>query len=212
MTREHYRDRRRQALLNAARGIASHLDGWSLHEPSEEWGGCMLVLEGPSAQTLQVIWCNGRERGEVRGVFPKLPGGRDVYVRHEDEKRCRIGVSLTRPPEALARDIQRRLLPAYSQVFERVSRQVQQAYTSHDAAERLLAELVDIGGKRPQSDNQRRIHEVFFRDLPGSARVTGPTEDRPDGSVHLHLNLPGPVALEVLRLVAEQVSEPPVST
>ena len=212
MTRDHYHDRRKRTLLNAARGIASRLDGWSLREPSEDWGGCMLVLAGPSAQTLELIWCNGRERAEVRGVFPKLPGGRDAYVRHEDEKRSRIGVSLTRPPEALARDIQRRLLPAYRQVFERVSRQVQQAHASHEDAESLLAELVTICGKKPQTDSQRRRHEIVFRDITGSAQVTGSTESRPEGSVYLRLDLPGPVAVEVLRLVAEQAPEQALST
>jgi len=211
MTQDHYHDRRRQALFNAARGIASHLDGWTLRAPSEDWGGCMLVLEGPSAQGLQVIWCNGRKRGEIRGVFPKLPCGTRVYVRHEDEKRCRIGVSLTRPPEALARDIQRRLLPAYDDVFATVSRQVEQAHASHEAAETLLARLVTICGKKPQTDSQRRRHEIVFRDIAGSAQVTGPTESRPEGSVYLRLDLPGPVAAEVLRLVAEKVSEPALS-
>lgn len=207
MTRDLYHDRRKRALLNAARGIASRLDGWSLREPSEDWGGCMLVLEGPSAQALQVIWCNGHKRGQIRGVFPKLPGGQQIYVRYEDEKRCRVGVSLTRPPEALARDIQRRLLPAYEEVFERVSRQVEKAHASHESAESLLAELVTVCGKKPQTDAQRRRHEINFRDIRGSAQVTGPTESRPEGSVYLRLDLPGPVAVEVLRLVAEQAPE-----
>lgn len=212
MTQDHYHDRRKRVLLNAARGIASRLDGWSVREPPEDWGGCMLVLEGPSAQALQVIWCNGRERGEIRGVFPKLPGGRDVYVRHEDEKRCRIGVSLTRPPEALARDIQRRLLPAYEEVFETVSRQVEQAHASHEAAETLLAELVSICGKKPQTDSQRRRHEIVFRDITGSAQMTGPTDSRPEGSVYLRLDLPGPVAVEILRLLAGPAPESALST
>jgi hypothetical protein len=207
MTRDEYNDRRKRALLNAAQGIAAKLDGWSLRQPSEDWGGCLIVLHGPGGQTLDIFWQAGRKRGEIRGGFPKLPGDRRPFVRHEDEKRCRIGLNLTRPPEALAREIKRRLLPAYDEVFATVSRQVEKAYASHRGAEDLLGELVGICPKQPQTDYQRHSHEAVFRDIQGSARVTGPTESRPDGTVHLRLDLPGSVALEVLHLVAEQVSD-----
>jgi hypothetical protein len=207
MTRDQYNDRRKRALVNAGRGIAAHIDGWSLRPPSEDWGGCLVILDGPGGQALEIFWQAGRKRGEIRGGFPSLPGDRRPYLRHEDEKRCRIGLNLTRPPEALAREIERRLLPAYEKAFATVSRQVEDAHASHRGAEDLLGELVGICPKRPQTDYQRHTHEAVFRDIQGSARVTGPTESRPDGTVHLRLELPGSVAVEVLRLVAEQVSD-----
>jgi len=203
-----HHDRRTRTLLRAARGIAAQLDGWSFREPDRDWGGWVAILEGPDGQGLRLLWAPGRKRGQVEGVFPKLPCGNPAYIRHENQKRCRIGVDFTRPPADLARDITRRLLPAYEEVFEEVRLRTEEAQARHEGAEGLLSELTGISPNRPQTDAQRRRHEVTFRDLPGSARVTGPTESRPEGSVHLRLELPGPVAVEVLRLVAEQASEP----
>lgn len=207
MTRDDYNHRRKRALVNAAQGIAAHLDGWTFREPPEDWDGWTAVLEGPSGMALHLHWSCRNEPDTIQGVFPSLPGGRDPYLTQEDKERCRIGATLTRPPKALARDIERRLLPGYSDVFERVSPQVEEAHESHQWAENLLEDLVDLGGAKPQTDSQRRRHEVTFRNLSGSAHIIEPCLSRPQGAVQLRLELPAPVAVELLRFLVEQHPE-----
>lgn len=208
MTRDDYTDRRKRALLSTGRGIADHLDGWSFREPPEDWEGWMVVLEGPSGMALHLLWSSRNQPGTIEGAFPKLPGDKDPYLTQEDKQRCRIGATLTRPPAVLARDIERRLLPCYSEVFERVSPQVEEAHESHQWAESLLEDLIDIGGAKPRTDSQRHFHEVSFRNLSGSAHIIEPCQSRPQGSVQLRLELPGRFAVRVLRFIAEHHPEP----
>jgi len=207
MTRDDYTELRKRALLNTARGIADHLDGWSFRQLPEDWAGYTAILEGPSGMVLEIRWSSRTEPGSIVGAFPKMPDGKDPYLTQEDKKRCRIGATLTRPPHVLARDIERRLLPAYTEIFERVSPQVKEAHESHRWAESLLEEIVSICGAKPRTDTQRDFHEVTFRNLSGSARIIEPCLSRPEGAVQLRLELPEPLAVEVLRSVVERYPE-----
>lgn len=207
MTRDDCTDRRKRALLNAGRGIADHLDGWSFREPPEDWDGWTAVLEGPHGMGLEIRRSSRNEPGTIEGVFPKLPGDKDPYLTQEDKERCRIGATLTRPPHVLARDIERRLLPDYAQIFARVSPQVKEAHKSHRWAESLLEEIVSICGSKPRTDSQRHFHEVTFRNLSGSARIIEPCQSRPQGAVQLRLEVPGRFAVKALRFLAEHHPE-----
>lgn len=207
MTRDERVPLRKRVLLNTARGIADHLDDWSFRQPPEDWDGWTAVLEGPYGMALHLRWSSRNEPGTIEGAFPKLPGERDPHLTQEDKNRCRIGATLTRPPQVLARDIERRLLPAYKEVFARVSPQVEEAHESHQWAEGLIEEIVSICGSKPRTDSQRHFHEVTFRNPSGSAHIIEPCLSRPQGAVQLRLELPERLALEVLRFVAEQHPE-----
>ncbi len=74
----------------------------------------------PSAELSAFCHPPGHDRIEWTGVFPKDSSGA-VYV---PSKQVRISVATTRQPEAIARDLERRLLtwyrPALAQALERV--------------------------------------------------------------------------------------------
>ena len=207
MTRDELIELRKRALLNAGRGIAEHLDGWSFREPDHDWEGWRVALDGPSGLALHLIWGSRNEPGTIQGVLPKYPDGKDPYLTQEDRQRCRIGATLTRPPHVLARDIERRLLPGYREVFQSVSPHVEKAHESHMWAESLLEDLIALAGAKPRTDTQRDFHEVTFRNLSGSARIIEPCLSRPEGAVQLRLELPEPLAVKVLRFVVERHPE-----
>lgn len=196
-----------QALEAAARGIASHLDGWSYEEPTDERTARIAYLHGPSGQKLVIIWPHGDKRAEIRGELPKTAQGRRPFVSEEDLKRCVIGCNLRRSPKALARDIARRLLPAYGEVFEATREAAESTDAYHRVADELLEELAAIFDTRPRrrTDPRTPDHRLLLPDGLGSIETHGPANSQPAGA-HLSLRLPGPLAREVLRLVRRRIS------
>lgn len=114
---------RNQAIASA---VADHLpEDWN-HTPSpSHWAG---IIDGPEGMRLVL----GRDR--VSGLLPELHG---CHVQDEASKRCRIGVTLTREPQAIAREITRRLLPGYMEVYRDIAAQVNEHHTAKERAEAL---------------------------------------------------------------------------
>lgn len=201
MCQERFETERRRAFLITVRGIASHLGGWSFVEPDEDWGGRLLTLEGPRGQSLELVWVPG-DKGRVEGVIPKCPNKAPTHVRSQEGKLLTIGVSFTRPPDKLARDIERRLLPGYGQVFERIKGEIEQVEARDKQARGILGDLTSACRCLPQTDRQRLRHEVTLADELGTVEIASPADGRPP-FVYLRLALPDTVAGRVLGLVAE---------
>ena len=201
MCQERFETERRRAFLITARGIASHLGGWSFVEPGEDWGGRLVTLEGPEGKRLEFIWVPG-DKGRVEGVVPSYPNGNRAPVRSEEQKLLTIGVSFTRPPDKLARDIEKRLLPGYGKVFERIRGELEQIEARDKQAREVLDDLASVCRFLPQTDRQRLRHEATLADELGTVEIASPTDGRPP-FVYLRLALPDPVASRVLELVAE---------
>lgn len=201
MSQQHLDTERRRAFLDTARAIASHLEGWSLRPPKEDWGGAVLTLEGPEGKSLQLIWFSG-QKSCVEGVVPDLPCGTRAHVRSEERKNLTIGVSFKRPPADLARDIERRLLPGYSEVFERIRRQVESVQAQDQEARELLDQLTAVCRCLPQTVSQRMRHQATLSDDLGSIELTRASDTRP-AFIYLRLALPHAVAIDVLHLVGE---------
>ena len=89
----------------------SNSDNWAVNE---NWQGFGVALDGKDGARLVIHTAfNNDDRLIILGYFPG----------HEDHLPCErpktdITVGRKRPPKAIAKDIERRLLPAYYQVLE----------------------------------------------------------------------------------------------
>lgn len=98
----------RDQLRDLVRQVAAYL-------PSNWTPGDHNNLEGPHG--MELLISNGRhnQRGEILGVLPEVP-----YLgplTDEEERKTRIGLTLTRPARTIAREIMNRLLPDYEPLF-----------------------------------------------------------------------------------------------
>lgn len=127
-----------EELQRLANEVSQHLAGsWSPHDTYP-------AINGPDGMGL--LLANGRPRGRVEGLLPSVPN-HCFPLSEEQHQQASIGVNLTRSPEAIARDITRRLLPQYKALFREVA-EAKQEYERQQAdreslaaqAEQILAE------------------------------------------------------------------------
>ena len=89
----------------------SNSDNWAVNE---NWQGFGVALDGKDGACLLIHQAfNTNERIVISGCFP----GCENFLPYERPKTD-ITVGRKRPPKAIAKDIERRLLPAYYQVLE----------------------------------------------------------------------------------------------
>lgn len=119
-----------EELLRLTNELSQHLpEGWSPHDTHP-------AINGPDGMCL--LLANGRPRGRVEGLLPSVPN-HCFSLSEEQHRQASIGVNLTRSPEAIARDITRRLLPQYEPLFRDVA-EARQEYEQQQADRQDLAD------------------------------------------------------------------------
>lgn len=178
--------------------VAEHLDGWSV-DPSWDTMHNARLVNGDGAIYLALATASGKTWGDnkthVRATVSYPDGVRDVYPRPEYPT---AKIKRDRGPDVIAREITRRVLPAYLGELERV----QAAILKHREAEsRQVVALARLVAALPGS--------TLFRD--GEARtphseVTGYGDIRVWAGgerADLHLrNLPVRLAEQILGTIA----------
>ncbi len=123
-------------LARLARAVASHLDGFTARTVDDF--GCRARLDHPDGRSLYLHrqYKDGG-RVEIAGVYPHS----DYYFRTGEH--VSITVAIARGPAVIAREITRRLLPAYTDVLGKVqahiAKQADDQANRARAAERLAA-------------------------------------------------------------------------
>src|SRR5215216_4448243 len=97
---------------------------WQADCPEDDWRGYIRRRDDRHFALFLGRPRNGKL--EIHGVFQRGPDGIGDGLGYR-EKRAGIHVSCARPSEHVARDIQRRLLPAYQEQYQRNKAYVQQA-------------------------------------------------------------------------------------
>ncbi len=172
-----------------ARQVAAHLDGFTaVHR---DHNAC---LRGPDGQELWLhpMW-NHPGRVEIGGHYPPC----DETYRLPSHK---ITVAVARGPQTIAKEITRRLLPAYQHDLKIAHDRIAQTARDHQQRTRHAAALrATIGGCRI-SDDQRETMIVWYEHGSGggSIRLHG------DGSsAAIELHAAGP---ELTRRIADAVA------
>ena len=125
--------------MNAlAREIAEHLPGWKA-EPSD--GGWLAYLTHADGPRIALRHDHGRVK--AMGTWPVATNGQHFYpYKDSADISCAAG----RGPEAIAKDITRRLLPGYLRLWQEQDRKRQEAERSDKEAQSLVRRLEDLFG------------------------------------------------------------------
>lgn len=134
----------REILRQSAAFIAEALgDGWRVDTVSDY--GWQTAIFGPADEVLHLSKADRTihfSRLAISGGYNHLADKYDQYPRNLDH--VKITVSRDRGPEAIAREISRRLLPKYREEIERVKASVasdRAATSAREAAEGCIAEI-----------------------------------------------------------------------
>jgi hypothetical protein len=120
-----------------ARLIACNLEGWTWEEPKNEADrNYRQLLAGPDGARLQLRCDKYSGRIAVHGEYPREGG--TIYPWSDKERPNAITVSAQREPLAIAKDIERRYLPAYLAAYRKGMELLNKA-RAHDQAKKDLA-------------------------------------------------------------------------
>lgn len=125
----------RQEQHDYAAEIAGHMKGWEYDaEGSRGYDGELMPgvrLAGPGGRALSIFFDDRKKRLTAKGSWPKDDGryrsAHDYRAIEYGQNEPSISASMTRPAQAVARDIERRLLPDFEKVWRKV-----QEYISYE--------------------------------------------------------------------------------
>jgi len=180
-----------QALIRLADDVARHLDGFTRDPAWPTWGVALRHADG-RALHLAWVWGSHESRVEVGGGYPDGVG----------YKRFEITVAVSRGAQAIAREIERRLLPPYVAELQRVLAKLavlrDEAAAVRCVAERIAGHLPD--GRVSGGEGTKTTAQVYWAG-GGEFRTHDPA------TVLIEwLHVPAAVAVEIARLIGEAYS------
>jgi len=156
-----------------ARAVASHLDGFTARAVDDF--GYTLRLDHPDGRGLYLHRRhNDGGRVEIVGAYPHS----DYHFR--DGEHPSITVAIARGPTVIAREITRRLLPAYTEVLGKVHAHIAKQTADHANRTRIAERLVALIPGASIHDDGRHATTVRWY-----------TADEPIGYGHIDLSAAG---------------------
>jgi hypothetical protein len=182
------------AVRQRAPQIAAALGpDWTVNASTDTPGAHIAHPDGRRL-FLRVPW-NAPGRLAISGVYPPVDS---VYGRDADPVQITVG--LTRPAEAVAREITRRLLPAYEPLLAHAVAQTQRRDGEQAQRGRAAEQLCQaLPGTRLLTVDRHHYPKLALslHSRPGSWQGRG--EVYPGGTVHLTLHgLPADLAVALL--------------
>lgn len=185
--------------------VSKHLEGWTIGGGEGYWPR----LNGPNGARVTIHLDSGKsERYTLRGLYPTdgVPQTSLRYslryfnvLRYDEEAKDIITVSAKREPEGVAKDIAKRLLPRYLELYEKCIKRVRELEKMRKRKAGIADKLAKaLGGGRIREQNDSPcIYEPEDFEGPGVIiQVFGPE------SITLNLaNVSQSLALRIVRMV-----------
>lgn len=138
-------------LHERAADIARHIGrGWSV-APHNGTDRETTKLNGPDSYCIVLERNEHERRIVIKGSYP-TDAQRRCYVSYHDNEP-RITVAETRPVGEIAKEITRRFLPEYKQVFSKVLDQIRATEEQERKERELMGYLAPIVGLTPYRDD-----------------------------------------------------------
>jgi len=181
-----------EILNNTFAQVARHLQGaWSWQPNQPDWtpGGVLVDVTGVALRA------RISERPGTYKVYPEVPRdsrGQVPYVASQNLPSINVGMG--RSPEQIAREIERRLLPAWLPILQEALEAIERSNVHQSTGESVARAIAGIAGVKLGA----RGKDVSFYGSPhavldgGGARVSG-------DAVELTLRLASGDALTLLR-------------
>lgn len=121
-----------------------------------------IELAGPRGRGMELHWEGWNQEGRVRvaGTYPApMPGvDRPAGWKGQELDWPEATFAIDRSPEAIARDIERRILPGYAKAFPIIEQRVQAASAEHLECVALESRLCEAAGGTENDRNTNTAH------------------------------------------------------
>ena len=191
-------------LKNAAKAIAKHLPGsWRLDTTNTR--PCEVLLgENGKGICVGTQW-NQKGKLRVYGLYPKSElagsyGAVERAVLSYKESAPEIGITATREPEAIAREIVRRFLPEYEALFAKCVERVKDLEAEHRRRVALQERVIAAIGE-PRRGRQDKPTEGLHLWFPDGWNVSGDVEVSSPDWVSIKMSLDPERAVAILRFL-----------
>jgi hypothetical protein len=144
-----------------AAAIAPHLPGWTF-EPAYDHIAYLVRADGARIGVMVGSW-SAKGRVSIAGMWPKFADGPTYWSSRE---RAEITCAATRTPEAIAREIQRRLIPGYDHEYAIARAYVDRHNANVHDAKAVAARIAAVVGGHPSTDATRRGDGVHIHGGP----------------------------------------------
>jgi hypothetical protein len=200
----------RDSFLDLIGQIAQDLPGeWELipFPVDYNWGGRLTCHAGQHDEAIivfsagYVLRGSSCEKMEIRGELPKNAKGESPYIGY-GKKMPSINVSTSKTGTQIAKDIERRFLPAYTEILKSAVETVRSQdayYSKRDAMALQIAQIAKVGQDQIRDgkvDFYRSPYHIFNETLAG-AEVS-------DDDVELRLRLSYRDTLDVLEYLTSR--------
>lgn len=138
----------------------------------------------------------GYQNTDKLHIFVDFPRTEKREMVHYGESPS-INVSETKTPEQIARDIERRLLPAYLPELEKALAQVEQINSRDQKRQANTQKMADYFGVAPQNDREQTIY--VYDKIKGLGYKIAATED----TVKFELEISPEMAIKIFDLLKE---------
>jgi hypothetical protein len=115
-----------------------------LRPVSKEFRACWQLLSGPDGAQLHLRLDQRHGRLCVSGVYPRDGGA--IFPWHDKDRPNAIRISAQREPRTIAKDIERRYLPAYLSAYRKGLEMFTKARADEKANRDLAAKLARLSG------------------------------------------------------------------
>jgi hypothetical protein len=152
-------------LSPLTREVATHLgEGWAAQAATEDLGYRVVVIQGPDGARVR-IGLDWRNAGRVV-VSGEYPGDLARSFEEYGLERHEIRVSRARGAQVIAREITRRLMPAYLPDLEKAQERVLRDFQNLAARQRLTERVREL---LPAHSSHEKDGALFLT-IPGVAR------------------------------------------
>lgn len=143
-----------------AKDVAAHLPGWEAVESAEPYPGGEIIwgkIKGPDG--MSISFRKDGERVEVNGDYPRLDGSLLPWRN----RPATISVGLGRDGKSVAKDIERRYLPAYEEAYRRGKKEYEEHTTYHNLSAANAADLAGLVNGRVYGDKKDHFSVYYGR-------------------------------------------------
>jgi hypothetical protein len=201
-----------RAAGELAHAVVAHLKDWTVDVPAEHWG-VYLVHKTGARVFVSVNRYRLEGRAEFTGSAPRMRDGSSAYASsfRGGLGHHRVTCDAKRPPAAIAKDLERRLLPAFLADWDAANEAVRRTAVAEDELGQVADRLAAVVGGRRSAERRRRLadgvtiyapHDEVERLVVHGER---PSIDGHRGiGVELRLrDVSPPTAVEILRMLDE---------
>lgn len=177
-----------ERLSDIVAEVAKYMPGWK----QQFYGDRLRYLDGrvlkrdDGAEIIFHVYWNKKDRVNIHGSYPKSDDGHTFpYTRSEE--RPGISVSITKAPEKIAKDIERRFLPPYLELYEAGLEALQGHNNRLKKRQQMYARLqrvfpaLELYGHGNEYD--KYLHVYNYREISGDVKVY--SEEHETVEIHL---------------------------